>query len=308
MPAKSWAIIYSPKEGSTSTHKRWKKIRRYMEQKGLLFDFVQSEGPGSVERLASMMTRSGYRTILVVGGDAALNHALCGIMNTPCPDGKHPALGVIPNGFGNDCAKYWGMTPDNYKQTIDGLIYHHTRKIDVGRLRLYSHNQLENTTFFLNCANLGVAASITNLRRRTSKLFGLKTLSYFASAISLIFKQMNFKYHFKLSGEDVKQSAMTLCIGSAHGYGQTPSAVPYNGQLDLTLVSKPLPMQLFQGLWLLFTGRFLTMQGVKVWRTSHIHFPALLHIPLSVDGRMIHETPQSLDIDILPEEIEFLIP
>ena len=210
MPAKSWAIIYSPKEGSTSTHKRWKKIRRYMEQKGLLFDFVQSEGPGSVERLASMMTRSGYRTILVVGGDAALNHALCGIMNTPCPDGKHPALGVIPNGFGNDFAKYWGMTPDNYKQTIDGLIYHHTRKIDVGRLRLYSHNQLENTTFFLNCANLGVAASITNLRRRTSKLFGLKTLSYFASAISLIFKQMNFKYHFKLSGEDVKQSAMTL--------------------------------------------------------------------------------------------------
>ena len=106
----------------------------------------------------------------------------------------------------------------------------------------------------------------------------------------------------------MKQSAMTLCIGSAHGYGQTPSAVPYNGQLDLTLVSKPLPMQLFQGLWLLFTGRFLTMQGVKVWRTSHIHFPALLHIPLSVDGRMIHETPQSLDIDILPEEIEFLIP
>ena len=36
------------------------------------FDFVQSESQGSVERLASMLTQNGYRTIIVIGGDAAL--------------------------------------------------------------------------------------------------------------------------------------------------------------------------------------------------------------------------------------------
>ena len=69
MPSKSWAVIYCPKEGSTRTHKRWDKIRRYLLAQGIAFDYVQSEGAGSVERLAAMMTRAGYRTILVVGGD-----------------------------------------------------------------------------------------------------------------------------------------------------------------------------------------------------------------------------------------------
>ena len=94
MPANSWAVIYCPKEGSTRTHKRWKNIKAYLQEKGVNFEYVQSEGVGSVERLASMLTRSGFGTIVVVGGDSALNHALCGIMNTPLPEGKHPVLGV----------------------------------------------------------------------------------------------------------------------------------------------------------------------------------------------------------------------
>mgnify|MGYP002772255685 CR=1 FL=1 len=82
MPANSWGIIYCPKEGSAHTQKRWKKIRQYLEEKGVNFDYVQSEGAGSVERLAAMMTRTGYATIIIVGGDSALNHAICGIMST----------------------------------------------------------------------------------------------------------------------------------------------------------------------------------------------------------------------------------
>ena len=136
MPANSWAVIYCPKEGSTRTHKRWKNIKAYLQEKGVNFEYVQSEGVGSVERLASMLTRSGFGTIVVVGGDSALNHALCGIMNTPLPEGKHPVLGVIPNGFGNDFAKYWGLHHDNYKATIDALVFQNKRKVDVGTLRI----------------------------------------------------------------------------------------------------------------------------------------------------------------------------
>ena len=111
-----------------------------------------------------------------------------------------------------------------------------------------------------------------------------------------------------MSGEHIEQSAMSICIGSAHGYGQTPSAVPYNGLLDITLVSKPAIFQIFHGLWLLFTGRFLSHRGVKVWRTRHVEFTKLGHTPLSFDGRTYHGHAQSINIGIMPEEIEFLIP
>ena len=176
MPSKSWGIIYCPKEGSPRTHKRWNKIRRYLEQQGVAFDYVQSEGAGSVERLASMMTRAGYDTIIVVGGDAALNHALCGIMDSKSPRGHHPALGVIPNGFGNDFAKYWGFTTDDYKATINSLLLRRLRKIDVGTVTI-PQDEGTDKLYFLNCVNLGVASSITNLKRKTSSLLALKTLS-----------------------------------------------------------------------------------------------------------------------------------
>jgi len=100
---------------------------------------------------------------------------------------------------------------------------------------------------------------------------------------------------------------MSLCIGSAHAYGQTPSAVPYNGMLDVTLVSKPAIFQLFHGLWLLFTGRFLSHRGVSVWRTRHIEITSAGRAMLSLDGRVYHKAVEKADITILPEEIEFLI-
>ena len=308
MPTKSWGVIYCPKEGSTRTHKRWNKIRHYLEWQGVAFDYVQSEGAGSVERLASMMTRAGYGTIIIVGGDAALNHALCGIMSSESPTGRHPAIGVIPNGFGNDFAKYWGFSVDDYKSTINSLLHRRTRKVDVGTVNIQRIDQGNEQLFFLNCLNLGIASSITNLKRKTSSLLGLKTLSYFISALLLLFQRTNFKFSFSMSGENIDSQAMSICIGSAHGYGQTPSAVPYNGMLDITLVSKPPLLHIFHGLWLLFTGRFLSHRGVRVWRTQHLKFTGTSRALLSIDGRVYHHQVETLDIHILPEEIDFLIP
>ena len=162
--------------------------------------------------------------------------------------------------------------------------------------------------FFLNCLNLGIASSITNLKRKTSSLLGLKTLSYFISALLLLFQRTNFKFSFSMSGENIDSQAMSICIGSAHGYGQTPSAVPYNGMLDITLVSKPPLLHIFHGLWLLFTGRFLSHRGVRVWRTQHLKFTGTSRALLSIDGRVYHHQVETLDIHILPEEIDFLIP
>ena len=57
-----WGIIYNPKAGSRKTQKRWNEIRSYMENRKVVFDYVQSEGFGSVERLARTLANNGYRT------------------------------------------------------------------------------------------------------------------------------------------------------------------------------------------------------------------------------------------------------
>lgn len=67
-----WGVIYNPKAGTRKVQKRWKEIKEYMDSKGVSYDYVQSEGFGSVERLAGILANNGYRTIVIVGGDGAL--------------------------------------------------------------------------------------------------------------------------------------------------------------------------------------------------------------------------------------------
>lgn len=305
----TWGVIYCPIEGG---RRNWPKIRQYLDKKGVKYDFVQSEGPGSVERLSAMFTRSGYRTIVVVGSDSALNHALNGVMKTPSPHDELPTIGIIPNGLVNDFARYWEFDSKDYKANIDRLVLNKTRRIDVGvAVGVLSGEEADNTTeptqYFLNCLNIGAVASIVNIKRETQRFFVLSLLSYVISAFILLFKRMSFNIDFTTAGEHVSRRAMTICVGSAHGYGQTPSAVPYNGQLDISLVTAPQLTQLFHGLWLLFTHRFLSHKGISVWRTKEIEFHSLGHAPVSLDGRMMPRKVQNIKVTILPEAINFLI-
>ena len=139
-----WGIIYNPKAGSRKTQKRWNEIRDYMESRKVVFDYVQSEGFGSVERLARTLANNGYRTIVVVGGDGAINDAVNGIMSSSAEDKENIALGIIPNGIGNDFAKYWGLDEDNYKQAVDWVINRRLRKIDVGCCNFFDGEQHTN--------------------------------------------------------------------------------------------------------------------------------------------------------------------
>lgn len=101
-------VIYNPKAGTRKVQKRWKEIKEYMDSKGVPYDYVQSEGFGSVERLAGILANNGYRTIVVVGGDGALNDVINGIMLSNAPDKENIAIGIIPNGIGNDFCRLLG--------------------------------------------------------------------------------------------------------------------------------------------------------------------------------------------------------
>lgn len=326
---KAVALIYSPKEGAPGrTERRWKKILRYLEQKGLDFDYVRSNGHHDVERLAAMFASSGCSTIVVVGGDAALHSALCGIMSSGVAADRLPALGVIPNGYGNDFARFWNFSADDWHVAAEAVLHRHTRKVDVGMVREMPASDAERheatdgrrsnaaasghteakTWYFLNCLNLGVVASVTNLRRRMRRIFLLDTLSYLVSSICLIFARMSYVFTFSMPGELVRQQGMTMCVGSAKGYGLTPSAVPYNGLLDITLVKHPRFSQTVHGLWLLYTGRFLSHRGLSVWRTKSLHIEVGEKTPVSIDGRMVQLKSHSLSVEIKPEAIDFIIP
>ena len=70
---KKWGILYCPKHRSGKQRER---IQRALNEHGVDYDFVQSETAGSVERLINMLIHNGYKTIIIAGGDSALNDAV----------------------------------------------------------------------------------------------------------------------------------------------------------------------------------------------------------------------------------------
>ncbi len=305
---KRWGILYCPKRDIFRPQKRWEKIEKILNERHIAFDKVQSENSSSVERLVTMMINNGYKTIVIVGGDSALNDAVNCLMQAPRELRESVALGVIPNGVMNDFARYWDIKEGEIEQTIDTLVKHRVRKVDLGCIRYMNRKGERCHRYFLNCVNIGLIASIMNLRRQTRRLFGSRTLSFTFSFLLMVFQRMEYKMNLKINSDQIKRKVMTVCIGSARGYGQTPNAVPYNGMLDVSVVYHPQVAQLIEGFYLLFTNKFLNHRSVHPYRTREVVVQEAAHALVSIDGRLMNTPEGSFKVGIEEEVINFLIP
>lgn len=300
-----WGIIYNPKAGTRKVKKRWNGIKEYMDSKGVSYDYVQSEGFGSVERLAKILANNGYKTIVVVGGDGALNDTINGILLSDAEDKDKIAIGLIPNGIGNDFARYWGLTTD-FKSAINCIINKRQKKIDVGYCGFFDgKNHIRR--YFVNAINIGLGARIVKITDQTKRFWGVKFLSYVAALFSLIFERKLYRMHLRINDEHIRGRIMTVCIGNASGWGQTPSAVPYNGWLDVSVIYRPELLQIISGLWMLIQGRILNHKVVRCYRTKKIKVLRAQNASADLDGRLIPKH-FPLEIGIEPESITLIIP
>ena len=303
-----WGVLYCPKAGISNKRKRWEKIQAVLNERHVVYDMVQSENAESVERLMTMLINNGYKTIIVVGGDSALNDAVNCLMKEEKLVRDEIALGVIPNGVMNDFSRFWEIDEDNIGQTVDWLLKRRVRKVDLGCIRYTNSKQEKCHRYFLNCVNIGMTADIMNLRRQTRRLFGSRTLSFISSLFVMLFHRMEYKMKLRINSDTIDRKVMTVCIGSGPGYGQTPNAVPYNGMLDVSVVYHPEVVQLIEGLWLLIAGRFLNHRSVHPFRTQEVFIDEAMRAMVGIDGRLMKTPVGPYRVNIEQEVINFLIP
>ena len=304
-----WGILYCPKGGLMSNpKKRWLKIEKSLRRNHVTFDKIVSESTGSVDRLVKMMINNGYKTIVIVGGDSALNDAVNCLMQTDKKVRDEIAIGLIPNGVMNDFAHFWEIDENDIEKTVRGLKDRRIRRVDLGCIRYKNKKGQHCHRYFINCINVGFVAAMMNLRRQTRHIFGSRALSYIMSFILLIFQRLDYKMDIKINNEEIKRRVMTICVGNALGYGQTPNAVPYNGFFDVSVVYHPGFTQLFEGIYLFVKGEFLNHNAVHPYRTKEVVMSAESAL-VGIDGRLMSSSPVGeFRIAIEPEAINFIMP
>lgn len=303
-----WGILYCPKSGVIHPTKRWERVEKALKAHHVDYDFVQSESTGSVERLMKMLINNGYKTIVIVGGDSALNDAVNCLMQTDAVTRGQIALGVIPNGLMNDFSKFWDIREGDEQRVVGWLKAHRVRRIDLGCIRYKNKHGEACRRYFLNCVNIGLIAGIMNLRRQTRHFFGSRTLSFVVSFLLMIFQRLEYNMHLKINTDVIRRKVMTVCIGNARGYGQTPNAVPYNGLLDVSVVYHPEMTQLFEGFYLFLRGKFLNHKSVHPYRTHQVDVLEAQRAPITVDGRLLNTPRGPFTVTVEQEVINFLIP
>lgn len=300
-----WGIVYVPKAGVSNAQKRWRQIREYLELRNVKYDCVQSENSESVERITRMLIDNGYRTIVIVGGDQALNGAVNGIMFTPKELRSEIVLGIVPNGIGNDFASFWGLTVDNYKQAIHWIIERRTKKIDVGYCS-YDEGGESHVRYFMMSVNIGLSAQAIRLSD-ICKRFGKKNPAYLLAIISLFKERKQYKMRLRVNNEEINDKIMTICAGNSRGYGLTPSAVPYNGWIDLSVVSRMKFMQMVKGLYMLLHGQILNHEQVRPYRTKSVTVVEAEGASTCLDGQAINPVfPMTISLE--PGVVNFVIP
>ena len=305
-----WGILYCPKGGLFSNpKKRWARLKAALEYNNIAYDKIVSESSGSVDRIVNMLINNGYKNIIIFGGDSALNDAVNCLMQTDKATRDSISLGIIPNGVMNDFAHFWEIDENNIEAAVKGFKEHRVRRVDVGCIRYKNNHEQNCHRYFINCINVGFIAAIMNLRRQTRHFLRSRTLSFIMSFILLVFQRLDYKMKIKINSDVINKRIMTVCIGNALGYGQTPNAVPYNGFFDVSVVYHPGITQLFEGIYLFVKGEFLNHNSVHPYRTKEVKIESHDHILVGIDGRLMNGSPKGeFTISIVPGAINFLMP
>jgi diacylglycerol kinase (ATP) len=122
-------IIVNPTSGAKSAQRKWPRIKALLEDMGLSFDSVLTQGPMEAAELAREAADQGYDLVVAVGGDGTVNEVVNGLMG---PDGKARAdLGVIHTGTANDFARNLDL-PRSLLKNCRLLVSPKRTEVDIG--------------------------------------------------------------------------------------------------------------------------------------------------------------------------------
>ena len=138
-----------------------------------------SQYSGHSIELAERGVKDGFEKIIAVGGDGSVNEVANGIIRAQQKGYGNAALGIIPNGRGNDFG-YAVKIPQDLNGSIQILKNDRRLTIDVGKVQWG-----ENERYFLNGGGMGFDSAI-NFYASKSRFAGFA--SYGIGLVKAVFR------------------------------------------------------------------------------------------------------------------------
>lgn len=288
-------LIVNPAAAGGRLGRDWPRLRQRLAQMGFAPPVAVTRAPGHATELAAEAVAAGHDLVVAAGGDGTICEVLQGLFAA-----GEGALGILPLGTGNDAARTLGI-PLDLEGAVRTVMAGARRRVDLVRA---------GDLVVLNAIGIGLLGSI-NVNASTIKwVRGLG--AYLAAGLGTLF---NYRCpEIELTDGDFHyRGPMTILaihngVTTGGGFRLCPGALPDDGELDATLVTRTgIPSRL-GALADCLRGTLGKKPFTREVRFRRLELRCTERLPFHWDGNPDHIDPPGLEFEVLPAAIEVVTP
>lgn len=303
-----WFVVVNPASGSGKGLTDYPLISKLLRDNGIRHESVFTEHKHHAAELTVSAIESGYRHIIVVGGDGTLHEVVNGVFIQKRVDSSEITIAMISTGTGNDWIRMFGI-PTRYSEAIRAIKEGYTFLQDVAEVS-YEESKVRQVRYMANVAGLGFDAAVIK-RTLTSKAKGYLGKSGYLWCLARSF------FSHKATGTKVWVDdeliynnllfSIAIGIGKFNGGGiqQLPIAVADDGLLDITMIRPVHWWHVIFRLRRLYNGTIYSIGHVIHAQGKRVRIESSPETPLEIDGELYGHTP--VNLEVMPREVRVVI-
>ena len=303
-----WFVVVNPASGSGKGLTDYPLISKLLRDNGIRHETVFTEHKHHATELTVSAIESGYRYIIVVGGDGTLHEVVNGVFIQKRVDSSEITIAMISTGTGNYWIRMFGI-PTRYSEAIRAIKEGYTFLQDVGEVS-YEESKVRQVRYMANVAGLGFDAAVIK-RTLTSKAKGYLGKSGYLWCLARSF------FSHKAAGTKVWVDdkliynnllfSIAIGIGKFNGGGiqQLPVAVADDGLLDITMIRPVHWWHVIFRLRRLFNGTIYSIGHVIHAQGKRVRIESSPETSLEIDGELYGYTP--VELQVMPREVRVVV-
>jgi len=292
----SWLVLVNPAAGGRSSVER---ARAALTGGGVPHDLAVPASAGEMAAIARREADAGRRDFAVVGGDGTANIVVDAVLSHRTWV-EPPTIAILPAGSGSDFVRTFGL-PRTIEGAVGHLVTDDRYRCDVGRIE-----GRFGTRYFLNAANVGIAARSAGLASRLpARLGGLRYTAAFWIALG------GFPpgdVEVRVGRHRFEGSAMNVVVANGQFFGGglnvAPRASVMDGLFDVQVFAGPR-RNAFTVMPRVVRGHHLTHRAVHRYVGASVDIRAPEIWPVEADGEVLGRGP--VVAEIVPGAIDMKI-
>lgn len=305
-------VVFNPASGRGRGARRIALYKDLLQQRLAHVTFAATTRPGEEADLASRGCDEGYDVIVAVGGDGTWSNVGDRVLASGRSD---VALGILPNGTGNDFGRNLGFRPTDARAAVEALAAGRRRRVDVGFLETPSASEHEparlESRHFLNLIGFGFDIAVIDAARRARFLRG--ELLYKVTALQQLFRFAGVDIGVEQPGgasRDGHHLMLTVTNGRYFGGGFpiAPHASVEDGSLHVCSILDAPPLTRLGLFNKAEKGRHVTSERVEVLDAPRFTLTFDAPPRFEMDGDVRQAAEARLEVRVLPGALEVVAP